>query len=64
MNHMRVVLLSGFISPEFKGVLGKYNIIPRLLKKKTKQKQQKKREDFYTIRNAGMGNDCMSSFTF
>ena len=39
-----------------KGALDKYNIIPQLVPKKS--------WDFYTIRSAGMGNDCMLSFTF
>ena len=33
----------------------KYNIIPNLFPKSC---------DFYTIRNVGMSNDCMLSFTF
>ena len=40
----------------FKGALDKYNIIPQLFPKKSR--------DFYTIRSVCMGKDCMLSFMF
>ena len=41
---------------DIKGALDMYNIIPQLFFKRS--------WDSYTIRSVGMGNDCISSFTF
>ena len=49
---------------QLKGPLDKFNIIPRTLKKKKKRKKEKEKLGFYTIRNVGMDNNCMLSFTF
>ena len=49
------LILDIVVTPNLKGALDKYNIIPKLFSKTS--------WDFYTIRSVGKGSDCMLSFT-